>query len=438
MELTQGNAARRMARFTLPIIVINVFGQLYSLVDSVIVAQFAGDHTLSVLAAVNGCMTIGYCLVQGAAGACHIVLANHYGAQRYDEFRDAAHTMRLVMALFSSLVAAAYILLSGMLLRMMQVPAEIFDESRAVLWIYALNLPPMGVDLVSGAVMNGSGNSKAPMLYGAISQVTNLVLDYFAVAVWGLGVMGAAAASLFSISAETVWMLYRTEREFRRLGGGKTVLRKNYAVLMAKIGLPSIAQRSVLALGAMVLQTLVNSYGTDGINSYTAANTISSFLLVPVLACCTGFETFAAQNLGAGKPERVQSGWRMLLLCGLWLDLALTAATLFGADALTSLYLPDRGSAAFALARSYLLLLIPNYFLQFGKTSLEAVFKAHLNIPLVTVSAILSLAVRVALGYALAPSYGLAALAWSTNIGSAAALLFCLVLYRIRFHSSPA
>ena len=383
-------------------------------------------------------MTIGYCLVQGAAGACHIVLANHYGAQRYDEFRDAAHTMRLVMALFSSLVAAAYILLSGMLLRMMQVPAEIFDESRAVLWIYALNLPPMGVDLVSGAVMNGSGNSKAPMLYGAISQVTNLVLDYFAVAVWGLGVMGAAAASLFSISAETVWMLYRTEREFRRLGGGKTVLRKNYAVLMAKIGLPSIAQRSVLALGAMVLQTLVNSYGTDGINSYTAANTISSFLLVPVLACCTGFETFAAQNLGAGKPERVQSGWRMLLLCGLWLDLALTAATLFGADALTSLYLPDRGSAAFALARSYLLLLIPNYFLQFGKTSLEAVFKAHLNIPLVTVSAILSLAVRVALGYALAPSYGLAALAWSTNIGSAAALLFCLVLYRIRFHSSPA
>ncbi len=175
--------------------------------------------------------------------------------------------------------------------------------------------------------------------------------------------MGAAAASLFSISAETVWMLYRTGREFRRLGGGKTVLRKNYAVLMAKIGLPSIAQRSVLALGAMVLQTLVNSYGTDGINSYTVANTISSFLLVPVLACCTGFETFAAQNLGAGKPERVCSGWRMLLLCGLGLDLALTAATLFGADALTSLYLPDRSGAAFALARSYLLLLIPNYFL---------------------------------------------------------------------------
>ena len=438
MELTQGSAARRMARFTLPIIVINIFGQLYSLVDSVIVAQFAGDRSLSVLAAVNGCMAIGYCLVQGAAGACHIVLANHYGAQRYDEVRDAAHTMRLVMAVFSSLVAAAYILLSGALLRMMHVPADIFDESRAVLWVYALNLPPIGVNLVSGAVMNGSGNSKVPMLYGTVSQVLNLVLDYFAVAVWGFGVMGAAAASLFSISAETVWMLYRTGREFRRLGSGKTVLRKSYAVLMAKIGLPSIAQRSVLALGAMVLQTLVNGYGTDGINSYTAANTISSFLLVPVLACCTGFETFAAQNLGAGKPERVRSGWRMLLLCGLGLDLALTAATLFGADALTSLYLPDRSGAAFALARSYLLLLIPNYFLQFGKTSLEAVFKAHLKIPLVTVSAILSLAVRVALGYALAPSCGLTALAWATNIGSAAALLLCFVFFRIRFRGSPA
>ena len=252
------------------------------------------------------------------------------------------------------------------------------------------------------------------------------------------GKRGAAAASRFSISAETVWMLYRTGRELRRVAGGKTVLRKSYAVLMAKIGLPSIAQRSVLALGAMVLQTLVNDYGTDGINSYTAANTISNFLLVPVLACCTGYETFAAQNLGAGKTDRVRSGWRMLLLSGLVLNLALTAATALGAGALTRLYLPDRDSAAFALARLYLLLLIPNYFLQFGKSSLEAVFKAHLKISLVTVSAMLSLAVRVALGYALAPSYGITALAWATNAGSAAALALCFVFYRVRFRGMPA
>ena len=109
-----------------------------------------------------------------------------------------------------------------------------------------------------------------------------------------------------------------------------------------------------------------------------------------------------------------------------------------GAGALTRLYLPDRDSAAFALARSYLLLLTPNYFLQFGKSSLEAVFKAHLKISLVTVSAMLSLAVRVALGYALAPSYGITALAWATNAGSAAALALCLILYRIRFHGTPA
>ncbi len=293
---------------------MNIFGQLYSLVDSVIVAQFAGDRSLSVLAAVNSCMAIGYCLVQGAAGACHIVLANHYGARRFDEFRDAAHTMRLVMAIFSSLIAAAYILLSGTLLRMMHIPAEIFDESRAVLWIYALNLPPIGVNSVSGAIMNGSGNSKVPMIYG----------------------------------------------------------------------------------------------------------------------------TIAAQNLGAGKAERVRSGWRMLLLSGLALNPALTAATALGAGALTRLYLPDRDSAAFALARSYLLLLIPNYFLQFGKSSLEAVFKAHLKISLVTVSAMLSLAVRVALGYALAPFYGITVLAWATNVGSAAALLLCLILYRVRFHGTPA
>ena len=124
---------------------------------------------------------------------------------------------------------------------------------------------------------------------------------------------------------------------------------------------------------------------------------------------------------------------RLIVICGYYgsgktniaVNLALTAATVLGADVLTSLYLPDRSGAAFALARSYFLLLIPNYFLQFGKTSLEAVCKAHLKIPLVTVSAMLSLAVRVALGYALAPSYGITALAWATNAGSAAALAAC-------------
>ena len=438
MELTQGSVARRLIRFSLPIIITNIFGQLYSLIDSVVVAQFAGEQSLSVLSVVNGCMTIGYCLVQGAAGACHIVLAKHFGAQQFDEVRDSARTMRLVMGLFSLITALAYIALADVIFRIMNVPADMVSECRAALTFYALTMPVMGVNMVNTAIMNGSGDSRTPMLFGTSAQVLNLILDYLAVAIWGMGGSGAAAASLFSIVAETVCMFFRSNREIRKYVRGRVVYRKKYAVLMAKIGLPSIAQRSVFALGVMALQTLVNGYGTDGINSFTVGNTISNFLLVPVLACCTGYETFAAQNLGAGEYGRVREGWRILQRAGIVLNLLLTGAAILFANAFIGLYLPDRSSPAFELARGYFLLLVPTYFLQFWKSSFEAVFKSRLKVTAVAVSSSVSLVVRTAYGYIFAPAFGINALGWATTVGCLAALAYCIIYFKCKVKSVDA
>lgn len=424
MDLTVGNIKKNLVRFTIPIIIMQILNQAYSLIDSVIVAQFAGEVSLSVLASVNSCMTVGYLLVNGASAACHIIVGNLFGAKKYEEVKRAKHTMYLMMLIFSSLVAGCYILFSGQLLGLMQVPEEIMEESISVLWIYALNLPAIALSIVSQSVLNGSGNSKSPMIIGVGTQILNLILDYFAVAVWGYGVAGAAAASLFSVILVALLMELRAQRQMAQYYRGKAVLSRAYAKQMLVLGVPSIVQQSVMALGTLLLQALVNKQGIDSINGYTVACTINSFIMIPVLACCSGYETFAAQNFGAGNGKRVKEGFRVLLLYGMIGNLALAVLTVLLSKNLIALYLQNRESNAFVLAKQYLLLLIPNYFAQFGKNSIDAAFKARKKVYVVTASSILSLACRVALGWMLAGRFGLLVLACTTVAGNLVALLF--------------
>lgn len=424
MDLTVGSIRKNLVRFTIPIIMMQILNQAYSLIDSVIVAHFAGELSLSVLASVNSCMTVGYLLINGAGAACHIIIGNLFGARKYEEVKKAKHTMYLVMLFFSSIIAGCYILFSGQLLDIMQIPAEIMEESMAVLWIYALNLPAIALCIISQSVLNGSGNSKSPMLIGVGTQILNLVLDYFAVAVWGYGVAGAAAASLFSAVLVSILMELRAGKQMAQFCRNKVVFTWEYLKQMTSLGIPSIVQQSVMAMGTLLLQVLVNKQGIDYINGYTVACTINSFIMIPVLACCSGYETFAAQNFGAGSNRRVKDGFRILLLYGMLFNLILAVLTVLLSGFFIQLYLKNPASAAFTFAEYYLYILIPNYFVQFAKNSIDAIFKAQKKVYLVTASSILSLVCRVAMGWLFAGMFGILALAYTTTAGNLAALFF--------------
>ena len=183
-----------------------------------------------------------------------------------------------------------------------------------------------------------------------------------------------------------------------------------------------------MSVGSLFLQNLVNLQGIEAINGYTIAVNINNFLIMPVIGYTEAYETFASQNLGAENPGRVKEGFTAMFLQAGICCILLSLLSYFGKDLLVSLYLSDPSSFGYRFAGSYLVLLIPNFFLLMFKYGLDAVYKADLKVHLFTLTSVISLAVRIAVSYLFVSRYGLITLAYATLIGNAAAILVSLYI----------
>ena len=437
MNLTQGNITRKLIRFTLPILVIQFLNQAYTLADNIIVARFVNEEALSVLSTVSSALLVAYCLMQGLSGASTILCGNLFGAGESRKLRSTVRVLILFSLFVSLFLVAVCAVGASLIFRLLKVPAQIVPECESLLFIYALSLPPTFVCSACTAALNGMGNSKIPMINSVSSQLLNIVLDVLAVAVWGFGVRGAAWASFFSVVVAMLLNLRQLKLSLDSLpaqdgtSAPAAYSARGCLKQYVPLAVPSILQQSIMSIGSLVLQVLVNKQGVSYINGYTVACTLNGLFLLPVSSCCSGYETFAAQNLGAGKHDRVRDGFLRVLALGVGLCALLTLLTLVFAEPLIGLYLTDKTAASFLFARLYLFLLIPNYFLLLAKYSADGLFKAQMKVYLFTLSSFIALGVRIVLSYALEPQLGLTALAWAATIGNLAAALFdfaCLLL----------
>ena len=179
-----------------------------------------------------------------------------------------------------------------------------------------------------------------------------------------------------------------------------------------------------MSVGTMALQVIVNSAGIEYINGYTVATTIFNLLLLPILATSIGYETFASQNIGAKEVMRVKEGYSFLIKEGLGVCIVLTVIDLFFSGTLMSMYSMDVTSDGYAFAKLYLLLMIPNFFLQLYKYSIEALLKANLKMNLFAISSVIALACRLVFAFLMQPVIGLQAMAWALLFGSAVSVAY--------------
>lgn len=429
MDLTKGNITGKLIRFTIPIIIIQFLNQAYTLADNIIVARFVSREALSVLSTVNSALAVAYCLMQGLGSASTILVGSLFGSRNCKRLRAAVKTLLFSTAAVSLFLVAGAVLGAPAIFRLLKVPEEIRPECETLLWIYALSLPPTYICSTCTAALNGMGNSRIPMFNSVGSQLLNIVLDVLAVAVLGYGITGAAVASLISVIVAMTLNAGQLALAFRGLDNmcpGPDTAFTGVSVLKQYLPLavPSVLQQSILSIGSLLLQVPVNRQGVAYINGYAVANTLNGLFLLPILSCCTGYETFAAQNLGAGKPERVKNGFKKLLAIGMVLSILLALVTVLLADPFIGLYLTDSSGADFRFARLYLFLLIPGYFLLLAKNSVEGLFKAQMKVYLFTLSSLIALGSRILLSYLLEPLIGLTALAWATLAGNLIAALF--------------
>jgi len=311
-DLTQGSEAKTVFLFAAPMLIGNVFQQLYNVVDSIVVGQFVGK---TALAAVGASFPINFLLVSlitGVTLGSGIMVAQFTGARDMEKVRRIVSTTYIYLFFAALAVTVLGLVTARPILRLLATPADVLDQATVYLHIiFSGMLFQFGYNAVS-AVLRGLGDSKTPLYFLIAATLTNVVLDLLFVAVFHWGVAGAAWATIISQAIAFVpCLLYlqRSKIDVLRLDLKRLAFDRELFGHSLRIGLPSGAQQTLVALGFMALNRIVNGFGTDVAAGYTAAGRLDSFAGMPAMNFSMALSTFVGQNLGAGKPDRARRGF---------------------------------------------------------------------------------------------------------------------------------
>ncbi len=337
-DLTKGKEGSVILKFALPMLLGNVFQQLYNVVDSLIVGNFLGKEALSAVGASFPVIFSITSLFTGFVMGASVMISQFFGAKKYDKVRATIDTLNISLVFISLAVAFIGVYMSESIFRWMDLP-----ESILPLAVDYLNIIMIGAATAFGynatsSVLRGLGDSKTPLYFLIVSTIVNIILDLVFVLGFGWGVKAVAWATVIAqgISFISAVVYLNKTHEIIRFRLRKLTFDSAIFWKSLRIGLPSGTQHLIVALGMTALQKIVNQFGTSVIAAYAIAGRIDSFAVMPAINFSMAISSFVGQNIGAEKWERVSKGlWatmRMVALVSVVISTfsLLFARTLFG------------------------------------------------------------------------------------------------------------
>lgn len=362
-DLTQGNEVKLIIAFSLPMLIGNVFQQLYNMVDSWVVGNYVGKEALAAVGASFPILFLMVALVMGVSMGSNILIAQYFGAKDMKRLRAAIDTTYLFLFWSSIILTAVGLLFAQSILRVLRVPEEILGPATEYLRIIFAGLIMMfGFNGVS-AILRGLGDSKTPLYMLVASTLINIGLDLLFVLVFGWGVAGVAWATIIAQGLSFLGSVVYLNRshELLRTNFLKLSFDPEIFKLSLKIGLPSGVQQTLVSLGIMAMSSLVNGFGTDVMAGFSAASRIDSFAGMPAMNISLAISTFTGQNLGAGKSERVKKGFLAALGISWVLALALAVTLLLASGPLVGIFTTD--TEVVRIGGEYLRIMAPFYII---------------------------------------------------------------------------
>lgn len=444
--------------FALPMILGNLFQQFYSAVDSIIVGQFVGEEALAAVGASYSLTTVFIMIAIGGGIGASVIISQYLGAGLFKKMKTSVYTALISFLTVSIILGIAGLLLSRSILTALNTPENILGDALLYLDIYFVGLPFLFMYNILSSVFNALGNSKTPLYLLIFSSLFNIVMDLIFVRRMGLGIGGAAVATVLAqgISAVVSFCLlmrvlkeYRAESEEAEENAGKEALEKGAAENepkekeevgekvgsnlqrlfdvqmlgnMIKVAIPSMLQQSIVSIGMLLVQSVVNGYGSSVLAGYTAGTRIESICIVPMIASGNAVSTFTAQNLGAGHPERVKKGYlaavRMVAAFAVMLCLILT---FFHGNIINAFLEEGSEPIAFETGNGYLSF-IAFFFVCIGlKAITDGVLRGAGDVVVFTLANLINLGIRVTVAFAFSPIWGVQAvwfaipMGWTTN-----------------------
>lgn len=326
VDMTQGSITKHLINFSLPLLLGNLFQQLYNMVDTWVVGNYVSNEAFSAVGTVGPVINtlIGFFL--GLSSGAGVVISQYYGAGREEKVQQAVHTALMLTLALGVVFTAAGIAMTPLMLQLMKTPAEVAPEQATYLRIYFAGVIGLLLYNMGSGILRAVGDSRRPFYFLVVSAVLNTVLDLLFVIKFHMGVEGVAYATIIAqaVSAVlTLWVLMGAEGgirlELRALRFTWSVLRQIVAV-----GIPAALQMAITAFSNVFVQSYINYFGPDCMSGWTAYNKVDQLVILPVQSISMANTTFVGQNLGVGDTPRAKKGVRT----SLWLSVAVTAVLL--------------------------------------------------------------------------------------------------------------
>lgn len=315
-DLTSGSPLKVILLFTLPLVLGNLFQQFYALADTIIVGRYCG---VSALASVGATGSVNYLILGFAIGGCNgfaIPIAQLFGARDYSGMRRHVANAGWLCLGGSVVLTVLTVSLTRPMLLLMQTPADIVDGAVTYIGCIFAGIPFVFLYNMVAAIMRALGDSKTPLYFLILTSVMNIGLDLLFVVPFNMGVMGAALATDISQAVSGIVSFAYLRHKFKILSmeKGETQLDRGACLRLVGIGLPMGLQCSITAIGSVIMQWAVNVLGSTAVAAVTAAGKTSNLLTVPLESIGTAMATYAGQNLGAARMDRVRRGVHSALL----------------------------------------------------------------------------------------------------------------------------
>lgn len=316
VDMTEGNILRHLITFALPLLLGNIFQQLYNTVDSWVVGNFVGDGAFAAVGTVGPIMNTLIGTFMGLSAGAGVVISQHYGAKQYDKVQDTVHTALTLTLILGAIFTALGIFMTPHMLTLMKTPDNVRPEATLYLQIYFSGILGLMVYNIGSGIMRAVGDSQRPFLFLLVSATTNTILDLLFVLVFKMGVEGVALATIiaqFVSAGLVVFTLLRADNccklSFKKLRIHGDMLKKILAV-----GLPAALQMAVTSFSNIFVQSYINHFGDDCMGGWTAYSKIDQFLLLPMQSISLAGTTFVGQNLGVGNTKRAKKGISIALI----------------------------------------------------------------------------------------------------------------------------
>ncbi|MDL2215547.1 MATE family efflux transporter [Ruminococcaceae bacterium OttesenSCG-928-N02] len=403
LDLTQGNPGKVLLKFSLPIFMGNLFQQLYTTVDSIVVGNFVGAFALGAVGTTFPITFMVVAVAYGLSNGASILVGQNFGAGKSGNMRKIIHVCIGFSIAAAALLAVLGTFFAPTLLSFMNVAPEIYADALTYLRVYFAGLVFTFCYNMSASIFRSLGDSKTPLMFLAVSSVVNIVLDLVFVLVFGMGVLGVAVATVIAQGVSFVLQMVFMARRLQAFKADELAnppaadYTRKVLGQLCTLALPTTIQEMMIGFGMFIMQSMVNAFGPAASAAYTACTKIENFAMMPMINASIALTAFSAQNMGAGKVDRIKTGHRYAIFGTVALALVMGAVVIAFPQQLLSVFLASgTEQAVYTIGRAYLGVSAISFLCMALTFSNEGVLRGAGDVKLFTVFSIAGMLAKLA------------------------------------------